>query len=409
MKVPEGYDEVISEDADKEDCLVFQNEIYGLVQVSRQFWKKIVDKIQGGGFSSVKLMYKKEDQKGVCIIKIFIDDMLIIGKEEAIDAAIKVLQGHFQVKDPTNLEYYLGVQNVRSDDGKKAWLGQPKIIKSLEKQFGERVAKKKMTTTPGTPEIMGAKVNDISKVDEKTQSMYRSGVGTLLYLTMLSRPDITNPVRELSKSMDGTSMAHVAEMYKAINFVLEMKTLELRIAPIFQDGIWMLEALSDSDFANDKDTRYSFCGIPVAWKSKNMKSVVLSATEAEYVAVSEVVKEIKVLYQMLRSMEIKVPLPIKVQVDNVGAFWLANNRSLSERTKHSDLRAHAVRDMMKDQLIEIKFVKSAENDSDIMTKNQQGQHYMYAKSKLVCTVQEMTKKKAIEDIEDDETGRMLES
>ena len=51
-----------------------------------------------------------------------------------------------------------------------------------------------------------------------------------------------------------------------------------------------------------------------------MKSVVLSTTEAEYVAASEVVKEIKVLYQMLRSMEIIVPLPIKVQVDNVGTI-----------------------------------------------------------------------------------------
>ena len=37
----------------------------------------------------------------------YIDEMLIIGKKEAIDAAIKVLQGHFQVKDPTSLEDYL--------------------------------------------------------------------------------------------------------------------------------------------------------------------------------------------------------------------------------------------------------------------------------------------------------------
>ena len=103
-------------------------------------------------------------------------------------------------------------------------------------------------------------------------------------------------------------------------------------------------------------------------------------------------------------MEIKVSLPIKVQVDNVGAIWLANNSSVSERTKHVDLRAHFVRDMIKDQVIEINFVKSAENDSDIMTKNQQGQHYMHAKSKLVYTVQEMNEKK---DIEDEETGRMF--
>ena len=108
-------------------------------------------------------------------------------------------------------------------------------------------------------------------------------------------------------------------------------------------------------------------------------------------------------------MEIKVPLPIKVLVGNVGAIWLANNSSVSERIRHVDLRALFVRDMIKDQVIEINFVKSAENDSDIMTKNQQGQQYMDAKSKLVYTVKEMNEKKAIEDIEDEETGRMLES
>ena len=84
--------------------------------------------------------------------------MLIIGKEEAIDDAFKVLQGHFQVKDPTSLEDYFGVQIMQNDDGKKAWLGQPTIIKSLEKQFGERVAKKKMAITPGTPGFIVGKL-----------------------------------------------------------------------------------------------------------------------------------------------------------------------------------------------------------------------------------------------------------
>ena len=75
-----------------------------MVQAARQFWKKIVDKMQEGGFKLSKgdpCMLYKEDEKGACIIIIYIDDMLIIGKEEAIDDAIKVLQGQFQVKDPT--------------------------------------------------------------------------------------------------------------------------------------------------------------------------------------------------------------------------------------------------------------------------------------------------------------------
>ena len=50
IKVPEGYDEVISQDVDKEDCIIMQKAIYGLVQAARQFWKKIVDKMQEGGF-----------------------------------------------------------------------------------------------------------------------------------------------------------------------------------------------------------------------------------------------------------------------------------------------------------------------------------------------------------------------
>ena len=56
-----------------------------------------------------------------------------------------------------------------------------------------------------------------------------------------------------------------------------------------------------------------------------MKSVVLSTTEAEYVAGSEVVKEIKFPYQLLMCMGIKEPLPTKIKVDSVGAIWFANN------------------------------------------------------------------------------------
>ena len=69
-----------------------------------------------------------------------------------------------------------------------------------------------------------------------------------------------------------------------------------------------------------------------------MKSVVISTTEAEYVAVSEVVREIKFLYQLLVYMGIKVPFLIKIKVDNVGAISLGNNSGVSERTKHVDTR-----------------------------------------------------------------------
>ena len=90
-------------------------------------------------------------------------------------------------------------------------------------------------------------------------------------------------------------------------------------------------------------------------------------------------------------MGIKVPLPIKIRVDNVGAIWLANDSGVSERTKHVDTRAHFVRSVVMDEVVRIDFVKSAENTSDIMTKNQQSVHFKSAQSKLVYTIEDMEK------------------
>ena len=141
----------------------------------------------------------------------------------------------------------------------------------------------------------------------------------------------------------------VAEMSRVVIFVFDTKILGPKMVPTLHDGIWYLEAFSDgiwylevfsgSDFVNDKEIRISvygyviyFCGVPIAWKSKSMRSVVLSTTEAEYVAISEVVKGIKFVHQILESMDVKVPLPIKVRVDNIGAIWLATNSGVSKRT-----------------------------------------------------------------------------
>ena len=71
VKIPEGYGEVINPRVDREDCLIWQKAIYGLVEAARQFWKKIVDKMQEGVFKLSEAdpcMLYKEDEKGVCII-----------------------------------------------------------------------------------------------------------------------------------------------------------------------------------------------------------------------------------------------------------------------------------------------------------------------------------------------------
>ena len=206
--------------------------------------------------------------------------------------------------------------------------------------------KERLSLTPGSPRFTARMLeNPEDKVRSEEHETYRSGVGTLLYLIKHSGPYICYPVRELSKTMDAPAPVHLKETYKVIRHVLSTKGYGLKFE-LRRDIIkWVLKALSDSDFASDKETRISvfgyiiyFCGIPIAWRSKGMKSVVLSTTEAEYMALSEVVKELKFIVQFLQTMNIEVELPITVYADNVGAIWLSNNRSTSDRTKHIDIR-----------------------------------------------------------------------
>ena len=190
--------------------------------------------------------------------------------------------------------------------------------------------------------------------------------------------------------MDAPAPVHLKEIYKVIRHVLSTKGYGLKFE-LGKDMIkWALKALSDSDFASDKETRISvfgyiiyFCGIPIAWRSKGMKSVVLSTTEAEYMALSEVVKELKFIVQLLQTMNIEVELPITVHVDNVGAIWLSNNRTTSDRTKHIDIRTSFVKEYQEDGKIIIKFVKSEENEADIFTKNTTNVIFSNHQKKLV--------------------------
>ena len=65
-----------------------------------------------------------------------------------------------------------------------------------------------------------------------------------------------------------------------------------------------------------------------------MSSVVLSTTEAEYNLLSEVVKELNFIIQLIQTMKIQVEIPITVYVDNVVAIWLSDIQTESARTTH---------------------------------------------------------------------------
>ena len=200
-------------------------------------------------------MLFKENELGVCIIIMYVDDMLIIGKQEQIQEFATRIQQEFSMKIKHNLADYLGCEFHMNKEKTRGGLGQPSIIKSLEQNFGKRAMKERLSLTPGTPRFSGRRlVNPEDKVSPGEHETYRSRVGTLLYLTKHSRPDICNPVRELSKTMDVQAPVHLKEIFKLIRFVLSTKDFGLTFELMKNIKKWALKALSGSDFTSDKET-----------------------------------------------------------------------------------------------------------------------------------------------------------
>jgi antitoxin component of RelBE/YafQ-DinJ toxin-antitoxin module len=185
----------------------------------------------------------------------------------------------------------------------------------------------------------------------KQQTKYRSVVGTLLYLVKHSRPDISNPVRELTKVLDGATLTHWKAMIRVIKYVIDTKILPLKLEHNFsKDNKILVEAYSDSEFAGDRETRasvYGFvifvCDAPISWKSRSNKSVTLSSIKAEYYGASETAKEIfvKNIIESINELTC-LQLPIALRMDNTGAIYLENNQTTGQRTKHIYIRVHHV-------------------------------------------------------------------
>jgi hypothetical protein len=99
-----------------------------------------------------------------------------------------------------------------------------------------------------------------------------------------------------------------------------------------------------------------------------------------------VAKEILFITQLFNTIGIKVDFPIIVRVDNVRAIFLGNNFSVSQRTKHFDIRAHAVCEYIEDGVLKLIFIRTDDNEADIFIKNTSEETYNKHSNKLIESI-----------------------
>jgi hypothetical protein len=132
-----------------------------------------------------------------------------------------------------------------------------------------------------------------------------------------------------------------------------------------------VEAYVDASFRNPRSiTGYDvmFGGMAISWRSKLQGMSSQNTMEAEYVALSEVLKEIIFFQHLLEEIGVNIRTPVTIFEDNRACEILANNPEFREKAKHIEIRYHKIRDEIRKGSVIIKRVDSKNQVADIFTK-----------------------------------------
>ena len=105
----------------------------------------------------------------------------------------------------------------------------------------------------------------------------------------------------------------------------------------------------------------------MSWNSSKKKTVSLSSTEAEYIALANAAKEALWLKQLLNELN-KDANQTLIYCDNKSTICLAKNPEMHSRTKHIDIRYHFFREKIKEQEFKVDHLDTNEMPADFLTK-----------------------------------------
>ena len=104
------------------------------------------------------------------------------------------------------------------------------------------------------------------------------------------------------------------------------------------------------------------------WTSRAQKTMALSSTEAEYMALSDCSHQVVWMHTLLGELGYRLK-PVPICGDNQGSIFIASNPITEKRSKHIDIRYHYIRKVIERKLVELFFIDGENNPADMLTKN----------------------------------------
>jgi transposase InsO family protein len=369
MKQPPGFDDGTGR------YWKLNHPIYGLKQAGNEWNKDYNATMRGFTYQRLLCDYcvhiKRQDDLFVILIS-WIDDIIAISNSSKfLKESEEELRKIYEMKVLETPELLLGIHVQRNRKERIITLTQTHYIDSIVEKFGMKDAKP--VSTPLDPNVVLKEIHPDDPVNEKSSRLFAQAVGSLMYATIATRPDIAHAVNALAQFTRNPQPSHWTAIKRVFRYLKGTRTHGIIYDASEGESI-NVSAYCDADWASSLHRKsisgyvFTVAGGAIAWSSKKQGTVALSTAEAEYVAATHAAKHC--IWQQTLYQELKFPQPetMILHCDNQAAIAISENPEFHSRTKHIDIALHFLRDLTESGKIQLQYIPSRENLADIFTK-----------------------------------------
>ncbi|KAL7475484.1 hypothetical protein ACHAW6_001396, partial [Cyclotella cf. meneghiniana] len=330
-------------------------------QAGRIWNQYMTDKLHDIGFQQSQIdecVFYCDD----VIFIIYVDDGLFFGDHDnTLMLIMKQLKSTgLNIEDQGHQADYVGVNINRNHDGTYIFTQHALIDAIIDDVDIDNSYTKQV---PAKVSLQLYAFCDLPKFDGNFN--YCSAMGKLNYLGQTTRPDILYAVHQAAKYSTDPRLEHGEAIVYIVKYLKATHHIDLRFKPDASKGF---QCYCNANFAGNHNKEFAatdlstaksrsgwivfYAACPIIWTSKLQSQVALSMTEAEYIAMSMVLREVITLMELIKEMRerkfnivnTKPYMYCKVFEDNSGALELARLPKLHPCTKHINVCYHHIRE-----------------------------------------------------------------
>lgn len=382
--------------------------LYGLKQAPRTFFEKLRAGLLERGYSQSIVDPCLFLKRGIMCV-VYVDDTIFAGADAAVlEAEIAALgvsdatQRHqFQLRNEGEVGAFLGIQ-ITQTGPHEFYLSQPGLIDKVLTVSGMTDSNGVDTPTSTRGGALGADLDGDPFLEEWN---YRTVIGMLMFISANTRPDIAFAVHQAARFSHSPRASHAHAVKRILRYLQRTKDKGFRLCP---NTTHQVDCYVDADFAGNfaaenpgnpdsvkSRTGYIilYRGSPLLWVSKMQSLIALSTMEAEYVALSQAMRDLIPIRELLKEVmatvfdvkdiihyrthskafqDVTTPgssiPPSTVYEDNAACLKFAQTGQLSPRTKHIGVPYHWFRSKVESLDISIVAVSTTDQLADTFTK-----------------------------------------